>query len=82
MNSKIIIIPIIFVAVIGIFVVISPSEESDTLSAKTPIESLPKILEKPIIDRSKALSFRDNPTFKPCAAMCVIVVNIAKKIQN
>ena len=52
------------------------------LSAKMPIESLPKILAKPIVDRSKALSFRDNPTFKPCAAMCVIVVNIAKKIQN
>ena len=53
-----------------------------SLSAKTPIASLPKILEKPIIDRSKALSPRDNPTFKPCAAMWVIVVNIAKKIQN
>ena len=39
------------------------------LSAKTPIESLPKMLEKPIIDKSKALSFRDKPTFNPCAAM-------------
>ena len=60
-----------------IYVFLPPS-----LSAKTPIESLPKILEKPIIDKSKALSFRDRPTFKPCAAICVIVVNMAKKTQN
>ncbi len=40
-----------------------------SLSAKTPIESLPKMLEKPIIDKSNALSFRDKPTFNPCAAM-------------
>ena len=53
-----------------------------SLSAKMPIESLPKILEKPIIDKSKALSLRERPTLKPCAAMCVMVVNIAKKIQN
>ena len=60
-----------------IYVFLPPS-----LSAKTPIESLPKILETPIIDKSKELSFRDRPTFKPCAAICVIVVNIAKKTQN
>ena len=53
-----------------------------SLSASTPIESLPKILEKPIIERSKALSSRDKPTFNPCAAICVIVVNMVKKIQN
>ena len=60
-----------------IYVLFPPS-----LSARTPIESLPKILEKPIIERSKALSSRDKPTFKPCAAMCVMVVNIVKKMQN
>ena len=47
-----------------IYVFLPPS-----LSAKTPIESLPKILEKPIIDKSKALFFKDRPTFNPCAAM-------------
>ena len=62
MNSKIIIIPIIFVAVIGIFVVISPSEESDTLSAETPIEVMPseKIIQTNVNSLFKVFSYEDD----------------------
>ena len=62
MNSKIIIIPIIFVAVIGIFVVISPSEESDTLSAKTPIEviSSEKIIQTNVNSLFKVFSYEND----------------------
>ena len=62
MNSKIIIIPIIIVAVIGIFVVISPSEESNTLSAETPIEVMlsEKIIQTNVNSLFKVFSYEDD----------------------
>jgi len=62
MNSKIIIIPIIVVAVIGIFVVISPSEEPNTLSAETPIEVMPseKIIQTNVNSLFKVFSYEED----------------------
>jgi len=62
MNSKIIIIPIIVVAVIGIFFVISPSEEPNTLSAETPTEVMPseKIIQTNVNSLFKVFSYEDD----------------------
>ena len=62
MNSKIIIIPIIFAAVIGMVIIISPSEEPDTIPVETPIEVMQseKIIRTNVNSLFKVFSYEDD----------------------
>lgn len=62
MNSKIIIIPIIFAAVIGMVIIISPSEEPDTMPVETPIEVMQseKIIQTNVNSLFKVFSYEDD----------------------
>jgi len=62
MNSKIIIIPIIFAVVIGMVIIISPSEEPDTMPVETPIEVMQseKIIQTNVNSLFKVFSYEDD----------------------
>ena len=62
MNSKIIIIPIIFAAVIGMVIIISPSEEPDTMPVETPIDVMQseKIIQTNVNSLFKVFSYEDD----------------------
>ena len=62
MNSKIIIIPIIFAAVIGMVIIISSSEEPDTMPVETPIEVMQseKIIQTNVNSLFKVFSYEDD----------------------
>ena len=62
MNSKIIIIPIIFAAVIGMVIIISPSEEPDTMPVETPIEVMQseKIIQTNVNSLFTVFSYEDD----------------------
>ena len=62
MNSKIIIIPIIFAAVIGMVIIISPTEESDTMPVDTPIEVMQskEIIQTNVNSLFKVFSYEDD----------------------
>ena len=62
MNSKIIVIPIIVAVVIGMAIMISPSEESNTLPVETPIEVMQseKIIQTNVNSLFKVFSYEDD----------------------
>lgn len=62
MNSKIIIIPIIFAAVIGMVIIISPSEDPNTIPVETPIEVMQskEIIQTNVNSLFKVFSYEDD----------------------